>query len=205
MGLSFQSPCKAVNCCQSSSNSGGLRAAKYLLKGSKRVSRVDKLYGEKINEFRKAGGYQQATADFRTIKPINIKESGSQGQTTTAGRVGDRFIIIRPEGFFETTMVEIVKWHGTSKQHVDVIYYYWYATYKIWAITRESVPTDNFYFHGNNSNLKRSFFQSLCIYRFWLTELFKSLSAICYLDNFLSLPSKMIPTVRSVAYCICPC
>lgn len=102
----------------------GLRAAKYLLKGSKPVGRADKLYDETINEFRKAGGYQQAAADFRTIKPINIKESGSKGQTITAGRVGDRFIIIRPEGFFETTIVEIVKWHGTSKQHVDLIYYY---------------------------------------------------------------------------------
>ena len=102
----------------------GLRAAKYLLRGSKPVVQGDKLFGKTITEFRKAGGYQKATADFRTIKPINVKEWGSPGLAMTSGRVGNREIILHPEGFFETGMVEIVKWHGTSMKHVDVIHYY---------------------------------------------------------------------------------
>ena len=102
----------------------GLRAAKYLLRGSKRVGQGQKLFNDKINEFRKAGGYEQATADFRTIKPINVKEWGSPGLAMTSGRVGNREIVLHRKGFFETGMVEIIKWHGTSKKHVDVIHYY---------------------------------------------------------------------------------
>ena len=86
-----------------------MRAAKYLLKGSKPVGQGQKLFDETVDEFRKSGGYQQAFADFRTIKPINIKEYDPPGRTATAGRIGDRVIIMHPKGYFEAAMIEIIK------------------------------------------------------------------------------------------------
>ena len=103
----------------------GLKAAKYLLKGCKPLAEGDKLLGDGINEFVKAGGHRQATLDFQTIKPSNIREYGWPGRTKTWGTVGDRVIILDSKGLSksEIPMMEIIKGLGTLNPHVAVIYY----------------------------------------------------------------------------------
>ena len=98
----------------------GLRATKYLLRDAKRVSQAGKIFDGNVREFRKAGGYDQAIADFRAIKPINVKESGPPEWASVAGRVGDRVIILHSS--YDSVWMQIVKRHGTIK-HVDIIHY----------------------------------------------------------------------------------
>ena len=99
----------------------GLRATKYLLRGAKRVSQAGKIFDDKIPEFRKAGGYDQAIADFKAIKPNNVREAGPPAWTTVAGRVGDRVIILNST--YDYVWMEIVQFQGIIKQYADIIVY----------------------------------------------------------------------------------
>ena len=101
----------------------GLKAAKYLLRGSKPVAKGNKLLDEGINEFQKSGGYQRAYLDFHTIQPSNIKELGPPEWSRLTGKVGDRVIILNKKGYFDAPMIEVIKDHATLKPHIDVIHY----------------------------------------------------------------------------------
>ena len=99
----------------------GLRATKYLLKDAKRVSQAGKIFDDNIPEFRKAGGYDQAIADFRAIKPLNVREVGPPAWPTVSGRVGDRMIILHST--YDSVWMKILQWKGITKRHVDIIVY----------------------------------------------------------------------------------
>lgn len=100
----------------------GLRAAKSILKGYKRVPERMRHFNE-MEEFQKRGSFIEAWDDFHSVDPQDITETGIPGQMRLVGKIGDRTLILQQRGLTDEPSLEIVKGAGTAKLNIDLILY----------------------------------------------------------------------------------
>lgn len=82
----------------------GQRALQTVLKGSTEVPGDTRIF----NQFVKRGNYQKALADFQSIRPVNVKETVSDGVRIRVGEVGDRLVFLSNRDTGRETVLELI-------------------------------------------------------------------------------------------------